>query len=215
MARLLSLLPILLLCAAVALDQLVRTFGYAWDGVVRPVVTVGGALVLVGLLSVRPLFALNSTLADQATAGEDPGLSAMIGYLLDQTDAEDAPYVLAPAALFDLPAARLSAGALSTDRTLRPWATLMTFCSPKPAGAISNCCSRPREHEVRDLLNQFYPGSRAEPIFDDDGRLLFNAVTVPADTVRLRRGLAGTYYSGAPATELLADQRDGPLAFDW
>ena len=212
---LLSLLPILLLCAAVALDQLVRTFGYAWDGVVRPVVTVGGALVLVGLLSVRPLFALNSTLADQATAGEDPGLSAMIGYLLDRADAEDAPYVLAPAALFELPAARLSAGALLDGPNVAPLGDPFDIMLTETGGRDLQLLLATAQHEVRDLLNQFYPGSQAEPIFDDDGRPLFNAVTVPADTLRLRQGLAGTYYSGARATELLADQRDGPLAFDW
>ena len=113
------------------------------------------------------------------------------------------------------PPPRLSAGALLDGPDVAPLGDPFDILLTETGGRDLQLLLASAQHEVRDLLNQFYPGSQAEPIFDDDGRLLFSAVTVPADTLRLRQGLAGTYYSGAPATELIADQRDGPLAFDW
>jgi sugar lactone lactonase YvrE len=227
---LLPLLPVVLLAASAAADELIAVFDHAWSSLIplrRTLVVVTAALlIVVG----REAWTLTRQLGGAGATAQNAAEAAMARYLADclagerpddpcSRQGDAAPIFYAPPAVIDgspLGATtRLLAGsALTAGRVLPLDPARDLLPAAAPAGDVYYLVGLDNQ-PVIDLLQQLYPTATltAEPR-DGEGGTLFLVVTITRAEALAHQGLAGQYVtasSGAVVTTTL----DGPLSFAW
>ncbi len=217
-AWLLPLLPLAIVAATLAADQMLTSTVEVWRPLVRPAYFVATALLLVALSGAAGVGALWAGLDGDMTAANDPSDNAMLTYL--ETEMDDSTITYVPPTLFDNPALQLQGVEWLEEGRVLPLSSVEDALFSQGGSAGQRFLIRGDDRALLDLLMAYFPRSTAEPHFDEEaGRLLFYAFT-PAAEDRLWPGLIGSYFSDTnlgdtSEPELLMDRRDGPLAFDW
>lgn len=217
---LLAVLPFLLLCAAVALDQLLNAFQHTWQPVVKPARMAVVALVLVLLIGGRHTLAFTRHL-QAITSGAQNSTDGAIGRFLAQQLRTTPANTLffAPATVLANPATRLLAGSALEGGAVRPLETALDFVLAGATGNHLRYLVPLADQELLRLLQQIYPNSPLQPQLDEQsGELRFIVLDVPESTVAKSQGLLMLSFTGNDFNDVAnanAIETTGPLQFDW
>ncbi|MCB0046008.1 MAG: glycosyltransferase family 39 protein [Caldilineaceae bacterium] len=208
------LTPLVFLCAAIALDQVMRTVGNAWQSVIRPQTLLAAALILALAPAGWRLFKAEDLLYGQSAQQEQPTYIAMADYLAQTMTAADAtdsaPIFFVPPELLDMPAAQLMLDPAAIGVRIRPLDDVMALLSGENSLHDQQLLIAPDDEPTRESMAWILPEITARALPEDEPQfLLFD---LPAADIAARQGVAGAYTRNGA---LLTDQRDGPLAFDW
>ncbi|GIV75717.1 MAG: hypothetical protein KatS3mg050_0111 [Litorilinea sp.] len=226
---LLAWLPLLVLAAAVGLEQILVTGIQTWRPVFRPQSILAAALVVLVLAAVPGSLRLVGQLEQVGRSGSDSVAVAMARYVADclqgeaasgrgnpcrpqggQDAADESFVLLVPPSLLagesQAATLHLMAAHALDDPRVRPLDPAEVLPFPGvPEGDLIYLVAM-EDQPLIDLLRLFYPGGeiQAEPGASNQevaGPSLFVTYRVPRDLLDRRQGLQGFYFSG-PAVGL-------------
>lgn len=212
---LLTLLPHLLLFAALALDALFELTQQTWRLLIAPGRVLATGLLVLLLISGRSSLALIRQLDGMASAGQSPAEAALGRYLIEQAQSSADNLILyAPATVLANPATQLMITSAVEMGRVRPLErALDDLLTGNPAGDTLYLLPG-EEAGWLGLFGQIFPSAVQESHADEEsGQTQFVALFVPATQAESYRGLQGQVFTddGEPPPLPVA----GPLHFTW
>ncbi len=208
-------LPLFLLCAATAGDVILQVVQQSWQILIPAPRLVGATLFLLVIIGGYGFTTLYDGWSLLTNTGQTASMTAILQALRagqSQMDEADLTF-FAPSAVINRPLAQQQlAGLLSRGRLH----SLESSLSRLAVGGLQNelrLLAPSMDEAWLTMWLQLFPGGRLEPQFEpESGELLFLQLTIPANELTGRQGIAPSLFAADGSQFLL---RSGPLQADW